>query len=130
MVRLGEKRDQGGIDLKIYTGYFARLKHYVEAGLFPVSIARSCRFFKGPEYIALAPAAALKGLNSEDYTALYIGMLSGLNPEEVMVDLEKLSCDRPVVLLCYEKSESFCHRHIVREWLNVELDAGMKEWKI
>lgn len=28
--------------------------------------------------------------------------------------------DDDVVLLCYEKSEDFCHRHLVKEWLGAK----------
>ena len=37
--------------------------------------------------------------------------LDKLDPHKVAVDLEGKT------LLCYEKSEDFCHRHIVAAWL-------------
>jgi hypothetical protein len=40
----------------IYTGYFAKLKTYEQAGLKPVSIAgKAPDFYKGPQYKGLAP---------------------------------------------------------------------------
>jgi len=59
--------------------------------------------------------------------------LSKLDPVSVVEELKTKSQGQPVVLLCYEKSGSFCHRHLVAEWLNkylagdekvVEFDTG------
>jgi len=59
----------------------------------------------------------------EESTIFYIEnyyneVLSKLDPEEVYRDLNNS------VLLCYEDSNEFCHRHIVAEWL--ELTLGIK----
>ena len=45
-------------------------------------------------------------------------VLSKLNPNDVQFRLYELSNRKNVVLLCYEKPETFCHRHIVAEWLS------------
>ena len=42
----------------------------------------------------------------------YRQKLAGLHPAQVAGDLDGK------ILLCYEKSDAFCHRHIVRSWLN------------
>lgn len=36
-----------------------------------------------------------------------------------------------IVLLCYEKPEDFCHRHLVADWLNSSkiLPYDIKEWR-
>lgn len=59
----------------------------------------------------------------EESTLFYIEnyykeVLSKLDPEEVYRDLNNS------ILLCYEDSNEFCHRHIVAEWL--ELTLGIK----
>ena len=38
-------------------------------------------------------------------------MHGDLTPEELIAIFDKR------ILLCYEKSSDFCHRHILREWL-------------
>ena len=38
-------------------------------------------------------------------------VLSRLNPEKVAKDLDGK------ILLCYEKSDAFCHRHIFADWM-------------
>ena len=51
-----------------------------------------------------------------------------LNAESVYRDLEKLSNGDDCVLLCYEKSGDFCHRHLVANWLSDNLGIEVKEY--
>lgn len=106
----------------IYTSYFSSKKYNKEDG---ISIARYNKFWDGDSYPLLYPSANLlawwKGLNkseqndiwfTEQYEQAYFKeTLELLNPHIVAAELEEK------VLLCYEKSEDFCHRHIVAEWL-------------
>lgn len=50
----------------------------------------------------------------ESYT---LHVLDKLNPSEVVLDLYTISSNNAVALLCYESYDKFCHRHIVRGWL-------------
>ena len=66
--------------------------------------------------------------DQEKYTKRYVDLvLNHLNPHNVFNDFKNMSLGYDVALVCYEKSESFCHRHIVAEWLR---DAGyqVEEW--
>lgn len=45
-------------------------------------------------------------------------VLHDVHVEEVLQDLEFLSNGADVVLLCYEKADAFCHRHLVSDWLH------------
>jgi uncharacterized protein (DUF488 family) len=106
----------------IYTSYFSSKKYNKENG---VSIARYSDFWKGDAYSDLAPSSILlawwKSLSEElqndsYYQQLYFTYykqetLDKLDPHKVAADLENR------VLLCYEKSSDFCHRHIVAAWL-------------
>ena len=111
----------------IYTSYFSSKKYKPEEG---VSIARWCKFWTGLRFEALAPSTELiswwKSLSPEaqettaakqHYTSLYRAQLYKLNPAEVATILEGKT------LLCFEKTEDFCHRHIVAQWLR---DAGFE----
>ena len=52
-------------------------------------------------------------ITEEEYTRRYKrDILAKLNPNDIY---EKYDGK---VLLCFEKSDDFCHRHIIREWLN------------
>lgn len=111
------------------TGYFAKQRDYIALGLTPVAI---CLFtpdwYKGAKYIALAPSKSIlfdykydnkyKG-DKEHYIERYNKEILGkLDYKEVVKELESLtktSSDK-IVLLCYEKPNDFCHRHLVSKW--------------
>lgn len=117
----------------IYTSYFARLKDIPEKYI-PVSIARySPKFYTGLEYKRLAPSSALlkvwketyEGVNdTEKYKEIYqIETLQKLSVQQVLQDLLSLTGSYDIVLICYEKSDAFCHRHLVSQWLR---SSGVK----
>lgn len=103
---------------QLYTSYYAKSGHLSTA----ISISLSSpSFFRRRWYPLLAPSypilkAYKKGkINEEEYELLYIDLLEtdrSLTPQKVLDDLPDQS-----VLLCYEKTGKFCHRHIVAEWL-------------
>lgn len=100
------------------TSYFAQLRK-IPAEL-AVSIARwKPGWFHGREYLALAPPSQLldawkkRLVTEEQYAEVYRKeVLSKLNAADVVADLPE-----GAYLLCYEKPEDFCHRHLVAEWL-------------
>ena len=106
----------------IYTSYFSSKKYNKDQG---ISIARYNKFWQGETYPELFPSTTLlawwKSLSEEsqkcqDYQQMYFEAykqetLDKLDLHKVAADLENR------VLLCYEKSEDFCHRHIVAAWL-------------
>lgn len=114
----------------MYTGYFAKLNKYLEYSLYPVSIAGKCPdWYHGAEYKTLAPKWSFysewkngshKGDN--DYYTKHFKeeVLDKLDPEQVIKELEGFTgttADK-IILLCYEKPDDFCHRHLVADWLN------------
>lgn len=124
----------------MYTGYFAKLKKYTEAGLVPISICgKAPDWYSGFQYKKLAPkwsffnewkSGSHKGDNEYYIKEFNAQVLSLLNPDNIMSDLKNLSCADPdkIVLLCYEKPEDFCHRHLVSQWL-VEHNYDCKEYE-
>jgi hypothetical protein len=60
--------------------------------------------------------------NNQYINLYYETVLSKLNPEIVYEDLKE-----DAILLCYEKPDDFCHRHLVAEWLNKNLKINVKE---
>lgn len=104
----------------IYTGYFARLNGYISMGLRPISVAgKSPEFYMGDKLGCFAPTREMYNawkygsISDEEYAIRYIN--ERLEP----LDLSFMKGLDEVVLLCYEK-EGFCHRHILREWLNTK----------
>ena len=107
------------------TSYYSKSGNDKDA----VSIAaRSPNFYKGREYKKLAPKywffKKYKTDGDEEfYTKTYYEeILNKLDPKEVYEELGHNS-----VLLCWESSEKFCHRHIVAEWLSLSLEIEIKE---
>lgn len=109
------------------TSYFARYK--CELG---VSIALvTPKWFIGNTYPDLFPTWLLvnaykrsnRGAVAQDeYTEAYhLQVLDHLDPVKVYTDL------KDSVLLCYEVSHAFCHRHIVAQWLEDQLDIIVTE---
>lgn len=113
--------------MNIYTGNFANLKKYEGRGLFPISIALSARYFSGACYKKLNPDWTFKDDLPFSYKPKYNAILQKLNPNTVVNELSKISNGKDVVLLCHEKEGDFCHRRLVAEWLEKELNIKVKE---
>jgi uncharacterized protein (DUF488 family) len=52
----------------------------------------------------------------------YAETLSKLDPATVYSELGESA-----ILLCYERSEEFCHRHLVAKWLSMNLLKSIRE---
>lgn len=109
----------------MFTSYFAKVPQ-IE---YPLSIARiNPEWYDNPSYPKLAPSKELlfdfkygdhKG-DTEFYTTEFLKYLETLDFKEVMQELSGIygpdALDR-LTLLCYEKPNDFCHRHLVATWL-------------
>lgn len=100
----------------IYTSYFAQVKN-LPSDIVPISIAaKQVPGWRYPVYKALAPTYNIlydykRDGDKDHYVAAYL--------RDVLRYLfqEKLSGGKDIALICYEKSGSFCHRHVVARWL-------------
>ena len=85
-------------------------------------------WFDGRQYKKLAPPAwLLKRYKQDGDKARYIddyynSILINLDAKQVYEELGE-----DAVLLCWESSEKFCHRHIVSSWLKHKLDIDVEE---
>ena len=108
------------------TSYFA--KSAKEAGA--VSIARfPPRGYTGKRYFRLAPTPGMLKLDDwEEYTKRYREeILSGLDPGEVLRELDVAGAGHDVILLCFEKDRAHCHRGLVAEWFNETIGLEVPE---
>lgn len=119
--------------MKLWTYYYARTKD-LPSNILPISIAGwGPSGWKFPEYKKLAPKKDWfwefkKTGDTEFYKKKYKEtVLDLLTPGEVCKDLyeilEKTNKElgteyKDVALCCYEKSEDFCHRHLVASWFS------------
>lgn len=120
--------------MTIYTSYYAKSKKIPE-DIVRISIAgKAPEYYTGIQYKALAPKYGFfmewkKNHNNDFYVKhFYSEVLDNLNPKDVYNKLHELSVGKDCVLLCYEKSDDFCHRHIVAKWLEDNLGIIVKEW--
>lgn len=112
--------------MKIYTSYFSNYRNFPE-GSKTICIARiPPKGFRGASCEKLAPSNDLLfnykcGLVNEGmYEGLFKEYLRTLDKEEILRELEKMGNGKNVVLCCYEKKGSFCHRKFVGDWLGGE----------
>ena len=107
----------------IYTSYFGNSRNFPENFTTIAICAKSPEGYNGLEYKALAPSyntfKKYKDTGNEsEFTASYKSeTLSKLKQPLVVRDLEALANSNKIILLCYEKKGSFCHRTLVGEWL-------------
>lgn len=93
--------------------------------------------YQGKCYPALAPKKEfwqiwhnnIGKISDQTNTYYYINnyykeVLSKLDPESLYNELKNK------VLLCYEKPDEFCHRHLVAAWLHLLLDVEVNEIKV
>lgn len=111
--------------MHIYTSYFANIRKLPE-GLIPISIAlKSPPGYVGLTYPALAPTwsilAEWKDCHNEELyvSRFYNEILGKLDQDSVYESLKKLSRGLDVVLICFEKRGSFCHRNLVAYWFKL-----------
>ncbi len=107
----------------IYTSYFGKMNK-LPKDIVPVSICNNApEFFKGIQMKKLGPSYGLltrykKNQDNEFYEKYFKdNVLGDLSASRIIQELENIGNGSDVVLLCYEKSGDFCHRHLVAEWL-------------
>lgn len=138
----------------LFTSYFGKLKSLPKS-IIPISIcAKTPEWYKGPQYKKLAPKYDFfmewkKNQDNNYYVKCFNEqVLSNLEPFHVYKNLYDIAQDfvaslpeddtrkklheigTPycVALICYEKPEDFCHRHLVADWLT---SSGFRctEWQ-
>lgn len=123
--------------MEIRTGYFAKLQKYIELGYVPIGIVRfkpKWYFHKNKELFAPSIQLLLSfkdgEITSEEFSNLYIEELkskNGVLKFKEMVRIYKILGVEKIVLLCFEKAEDTCHRHVLAEYLNKELNLDISE---
>jgi uncharacterized protein YeaO (DUF488 family) len=107
----------------VYTSYFAIMKK-LPPEIVPISIcAKAPDWYTGKQYKKLAPKhgffAEWKKNHDNQYYIEHFNreVLDLLDPKKVLKELNAIAEGKPFALVCYEKPEDFCHRHLVADWL-------------
>lgn len=120
--------------INLYTSYYDNISNLPD-DLCPISIAGKAHVnFNGIEYKKLAPKLSFwKIWEQTKDNNYYIEkfnelVLSKLNCQQTYNEILNLSNGKIPCLICYEKPDEFCHRHIVSEWFKKELNINVEEY--
>ena len=118
----------------IYTSYFARIPRLPQDAITISICGKAPDWYHGLQYKKLAPKYDFfikwKANHDNDYYIKCFNeqVLSVLTAEAVVKELTDRAEGKDIVLLCYEKTGDFCHRHLVAEWLR-ENGFECEEWE-
>ena len=105
----------------IYTSYFANYRKIPNDTIKIAICLYPPKGWTGYKYLELSPSADMLSLaksgNWSEFIKMYRSKLDCLEADEVVENLYDISGNSDIVLLCYEKNPSECHRSLVREWL-------------
>lgn len=137
--------------MAIYTSYFGQIKNFPEDAI-PIAICGGIpNWYTGAWYKKLAPKwkffSEWKENHDNDFYIKHFKeeVLDKLSPAQVCLELHQMAEQRlykehkpthDIILLCYEKPDEFCHRHLVADWINNwfkelgldEMGAKVEEW--
>lgn len=119
--------------MKIWTSYYANAKN-LPSSITPIAISLSVPKSESFKiYKKLCPTWFMLNEYKEDndknkYTERFNILLKRVNCDKVVKELQELSEGKDVCLLCYEKPDDFCHRHLVAKHLKNN-GYECKEWR-
>ena len=103
--------------MPIFTSYFGNIRNLDINKCTAICLYKP-KWYTGDWYTKVAPTDTIlrafkKWPDKKAYIRRYTAdVLDNLDPKEIGERLEGR------ILLCYEKPDEFCHRHILAEWLN------------
>ena len=114
--------------MKIETGYFANWRNYQGKEL--IGIVRiPPKGFRGINLTILAPPEGLYRNYKQgriDESGFSIEYLNYLSTLDIMNILEPFK-ESNIVLCCFEKSDKFCHRHLLAKFIKEKYNVVVKE---
>lgn len=119
----------------IYTSYFSQLNKLPNNFVVIAICSKVPQWYTGLQYKKLAPKYDFfmkwkQDHDNDQYIRCFNDqVLKDLDPTQVVKDLVNLAKSTNIVLVCYEKPNDFCHRHLVASWLS---NSGyyVNEWSI
>lgn len=118
--------------MKVYTSYYGKVKKLRKENILLVNIARKKpNWFFGLSCEKLFPDRGMLKLDEVEYTKRYEAILSRLAPMQVYRELDTMMRNygaSAVALVCWEKPEKFCHRHLVAKWFKEKLGMDVMEY--
>lgn len=109
--------------MNIFTSYYANYRKFGD--LVPVAISiYPPNGFKGKLFQKIAPTKEMleaykRNKNEQEYKERYWhDVIKKYNPKELYEEIKRLVDGKDCVLLCFEKPNDFCHRHLFATWMN------------
>lgn len=120
--------------MNIYTSYFANWRNFPKE-VTKYAVARELKWETDMEKLLLfCPSSEIlhaykcELLDEEGFTSQYMQQLNSISEEELSEIVTKLKeSETDVVLLCYEKKGCFCHRNLLKDFLNEKFSLNIKE---
>lgn len=118
------------------TGYFYQLKNNIIPGAVSIAVGKPSYVTIHKELRSLAPPWILLNayrngeITEAQYTEVFSEQLLKLNPKTILDELELIASDDELVIMCHCGSKSFCHRHLVAEWLQSNMHVEIEEYGV
>ena len=118
------------------TGCFKQIEEEKNNGFISISLYPSKNEFVRNEYKSLAPNWKLfenlksNIISQEKFIEEFMEQLHSLNPNTVVDDLKSLVIGFEPILMTNGTKKKFCHRHVVADWLQNELNIQIEEYKV
>lgn len=125
--------------MEIATGYFGQMKKYISMGYCPTGVVLfPPKWYNGRNLKSYAPSLELFNkcksgdISGEDFYKEYYEEVKKTGVRrfiEYIKEKEREGVSK-IVLLCFEKPEEICHRHILARYLSEELGCSINEMVI
>ena len=118
------------------TGCFKHIDEEKNNGFVSISLYPSKNDFVRYEYKSLAPNWKLfenlksNNISQEKFIEEFMEQLNSLNAITVFDDLNSLVTGFEPILMTNGNKKKFCHRHLVADWLQNELNIQVDEYKL
>ena len=118
------------------TGCFKYIDEEKNNGFISISLYPSNNDLVKYEYKSLAPNWKLfenlksKKITQEKFILTYNEQLASLDPSTVFEDLKTLVSGFEPILMTNGTKKKFCHRHLVANWFENNLNLDIEEYKV
>ena len=120
---------------QIYTSYFGNVKN-LPSTLCPICISgKPPDGWNGAEFKVFAPKydffKVYKETHDKEYYIKHFNedVLAHIDARDSFNRLKSIAGDKIPCMICYEKPNDFCHRHLVAKWLEDNLGIEVKEYQ-
>ena len=118
------------------TGFFKQIDDSCQSTIVSISLYPSNNNFVKFDYKALVPNWKLlenlskQNISEDFFINSYREQLNLMDPKKVFNDLNSLGGKNDIILMTNGSKKKFCHRHLVAEWLQIEHNIEIEEYRV